>query len=442
MAQSRIDKILEPVSKFIRLEYTAGIVLFACVMAAIVWANITGIESYHHIWQQRFSVGLENYTLNKPLHVWINDGLMAIFFFLIGLELKREFIDGELSTIKTASLPMVAALGGMLIPALIYFIFNNSGPFVNGWGIPMATDIAFAIGIMSLVGDKVPSSAKVFLSALAVADDLGAVLVIAFFYTDGISWYALATGMGFLLLLWVGNIIGVRHILFYILTGILVWIAFLNSGIHATIAGVLIAFTIPARTKINEASYLRNVSKYLKYFEAEVPTNSTLTTPRQHHLIEKIKRLSLEAETPLQKIEHNLHPWIAFIVMPLFALANAGIEITPDFFHSLNNPVSIGIMAGLVAGKFLGVLGFTWLMVRFGKFDLPKQTGWQHITGVAALAGVGFTMSLFITGLAFSDGEMIEKAKAGIFLGSLIAGIAGSILLAGNKQSAGDDIKT
>lgn len=434
MTKSRIDRLLEPVHKFIRLEYTAGIVLFACVIVAIIWANLAGIERYHKVWEMHFSLGFEDYVLNKPLHVWINDGLMAIFFFLIGLELKREFIAGELSTFKTASLPMVAALGGMIVPAAIYLAINYGTPQIRGWGIPMATDIAFAIGIMSLAGDKVPSGVKVFLSALAVADDLGAVLVIAIFYTDHISLYALAIGISFLLVLWIANIVGVRHMLFYIVAGLIVWIAFLNSGIHATIAGVLTAFTIPARTKINEKHYLRDVTRYLQCFAAEVPANSILTTPRQHALIEDIKRLSQDAETPLQKIEYNLHPWVAFLIMPLFALCNAGIEIKASFFSAIANPVSMGIMTGLVIGKFAGVLGFTWLMIKLGGFNLPRNANWQHIVGVAVLAGVGFTMSLFVTGLAFNDVEVIENAKTGIFLGSLIAGIAGSIVLKWSKS--------
>jgi len=429
MRQSKIDKLLQPVHKFIQLEYTGGLVLFGCVLIAVAWANIWGIESYHHFWDIHISLGFEQFKLDKPLHVWINDGLMAIFFFVIGLELKREFLDGELSTIKSASLPMVAALGGMVVPALIYAFINGGRPSISGWGIPMATDIAFALGILSLAGNRIPASIKVFLSALAVADDLGAVLVIAIFYTDHISIVFLATGLGFLLILWIGNVLGVRHVLFYILTGVIVWIAFLYSGVHATIAGVLIAFTIPARTKIDEKLYLENLKALAEKFEAEIPNNSILTTPSQHHLIERIKQLSQDAETPLQKIEHQLHPWVAFLIMPLFALSNAGIEIGNGFLLSLGSHVSIGIITGLVIGKFVGVLGFTWLMIKSRVASLPNNASWRHITGVAALAGVGFTMSLFISGLAFKDAGMIEAAKAGILTGSVIAGVAGMFIL-------------
>lgn len=434
MRQSKIDRILEPVNKFIHLEYTGGIVLLSCVVLAILWANVAGIESYHHVWEQHFKIGLGTFTLDEPLHVWINDGLMAIFFFLIGLELKREFINGELSTLKTASLPMMAALGGMLVPALIYFAINRGQPSASGWGIPMATDIAFAIGLLSLAGDRIPTSVKVFLSALAVADDLGAVIVIALFYTDHINMYMLAIGGVSVMILWLGNILGIRHILFYILIGLVVWVAFLFSGVHATIAGVLIAFTIPARTKIDEDNFLQQLKKYAHRFELEIPNQSTLITPAQHRIIGKIKELSQDAETPLQKIEHSLHPWVAFIIMPLFALSNAGIEINSSFFSLLSNPVSIGIILGLVVGKFVGVLGFTWLMAKTGFSKLPSYSGWRHMVGVALLAGVGFTMSLFITGLAFTDEVIIERAKAGILLGSVIAGVLAMIVLKSAKR--------
>lgn len=425
MKPSRIDRILEPVNKLIHLEYAAGVALLICVVIAIVWANIAGVEQYHHVWDTAFSVSIGDFVLNKPLHIWINDGLMAVFFFVIGLELKREFMEGELSTFKKASLPVAAAFGGMLFPALIYALINYNKPSISAWGIPMATDIAFALGLLSLVGKKVPPSIKVFLSALAVADDLGAVLVIAVFYTEQIQFFMLLTGGAFILLLWLGNALGIRSVLFYLAIGLIVWLAFLSSGVHATIAGVLIAFTIPARPRINEQHYLRQLQLYANDFKLEIPNNSTLTTPRQHLLIEKIKQLSKAAETPLQKIEYGLHPWVAFLIMPLFALANAGIAISSDFFSTLWNPVSMGVLAGLVLGKFVGVLLFTWLVIRLNISQLPRSATWSHIIAVSLLAGVGFTMSLFITGLAFTDARYIEQAKAGILLASVLAGVAG-----------------
>jgi NhaA family Na+:H+ antiporter len=423
-----IDKFTEPVNKFIHQEHTSGIVLFISVLAAIAWVNSPFAHSYHHLWDIKFSLGFGDYVLDHPLHLWINDGLMALFFFVIGLELKREFMAGELSTIKKASLPMVAALGGMLVPALIYFFINKGTESEHGWGIPMATDIAFALALLSLAGKHIPTSVKVFLSALAVADDLGAVLVIAIFYSAHIAFVPLTIGIWLLVILLIGNKMGIRSIAFYLVIGFAVWVAFLLSGVHATIAGVLVAFTIPARTRINEKNYAESLKKLLFDFEKQIPNNSTLTTAEQHHTIEKIKELSMDAETPLQKVEYLLHPWVAFVIMPLFALANAGIIIGADFFTSIRNPVSMGVAIGLLAGKFTGVLMATWLMVKFGA-QLPAKANWKQITGVALLAGVGFTMSLFISGLAFTHAEMVDQAKYGILLASLLAGVLGVVVL-------------
>ncbi|WP_285058405.1 Na+/H+ antiporter NhaA [Pedobacter ginsengisoli] len=434
--KSPIEKIIAPVSRFIHLEYTSGIVLLISVVVAIIWANSAWHETYHHIWEINFSVGFDTHKLSQPLHIWINDGLMAIFFFVIGLELKREFMDGELSSFRKALLPMSAALGGMLVPALIYFSINHGTEADHGWGIPMATDIAFALALLSMAGKHIPSSVKVFLSALAVADDLGAVLVIAFFYTSGVNFTALGIGGIFLAVLIIGNRMGIRGSLFYLFIGIAVWMGFLLSGVHATIAGVLVAFTIPAVTKIDEVVYSDNLKKLTHEFEREIPGNSTLTTPEQHKTIQHVKNLSLAAETPLQKIEHALHPWVAFGIMPLFALANSGIVIGADFLTSVINPVSIGVTLGLVAGKLIGILFFTWLMVKTGMGMLPQGANWRHITGVALLGGIGFTMSLFISGLAFKNPEFVDQAKYGILIASVIAGILGSIVLRSVPKSS------
>jgi NhaA family Na+:H+ antiporter len=428
MKKTPIERMLAPVNRFIHLEYTSGIVLLSCVIAAILWANFA-YQSYEHLWEINLSVGFNKFVLNKPLHVWINDGLMAIFFFVIGLELKREFLAGELSTLKKASLPMMAALGGMIVPAVIYFLFNSNTQAAKGWGIPMATDIAFALGLLSMAGKNVPASIKVFLSALAVADDLGAVLVIAFFYTSQLNLAVLGIAVIFLLVLIIGNWIGIRNSAFYLVLGICVWICFYFSGIHATIAGVLVAFTIPAVTRISERSYSDNLRKLSYKFEEEIPNNSTLLTSTQYHIIDDVKQLSLAAETPLQKIEHAIHPWVAFTIMPLFALANAGIVISSDFFTAIQNPVTIGVIVGLVLGKFIGVLSFSWLMVKIGWSALPLNARWNHVIGVALLAGVGFTMSLFISGLAFSNNQYITQSKYGILLASVTAGILGVIVL-------------
>lgn len=424
-----IDRLLNPVSKFIHQEFTGGIVLFVSVLIALFWANSGWSESYHELWDTKFIIAFAERELNQPFHVWINDGLMALFFFVIGLELKREFIAGELSTAKKAALPMMAALGGMVFPALIYLVFNHGLPSAHGWGIPMATDIAFAIGLLSLAGKHIPGSVKVFLSALAVADDLGAVLVIALFYTDHIAFLPLGIAGALLGLIWIGNLLGIRNTLFYLVIGIAVWLCFLLSGVHATIAGVLVAFMIPARTRINEEEYLASLTEYSSRFKNAIPQYGSLTTAEQHNTIESIKQLSKDAETPLQKIEYGLHPWVVFGIMPLFALANAGMHIGSDFFSELWNPVSLGVGTGLIIGKFLGVLLFTWAMVKFKWANLPQHATWKHIIGVALLAGVGFTMSLFITGLAFHDAAMINDAKYGILIASIVSGSTGLIVL-------------
>lgn len=427
---------MAPVSRFIHLEYTSGIVLLISVVIAIAWANSPFHEFYEHLWHINFSVGFDKFLLSHPLHIWINDGLMAIFFFVIGLELKREFMEGELSSLQKASLPMTAALGGMLVPAVIYFVINKGTHAAHGWGIPMATDIAFALALLSMASKHIPVSVKIFLSALAVADDLGAVLVIAFFYTEEINFTPLAIGAGFLILLMVGNRMGIRSALFYLLLGIGAWIGFLLSGVHATIAGVLVAFTIPAVTRIDEQIYSSNLRKLSYDFEADIPQRGSLITPLQNKTIQKVKTLSMAAETPLQTIEHALHPWVAFGIMPLFALANAGIVITSDFFSSIINPVSIGVAAGLIVGKFTGILLFCWIMVRYKISSLPEGANWKHIAGVALLAGIGFTMSLFISGLAFGDPVLINQAKYGILIASIIAGILGTIVLKRVGQSS------
>ncbi|MFF5383843.1 Na+/H+ antiporter NhaA [Pedobacter suwonensis] len=439
MEKTTIEKIMAPVSRFIHLEYTSGIVLLISVVIAIAWANSSFYDFYEHLWHINFSVGFDKFLLSQPLHIWINDGLMAIFFFVIGLELKREFMEGELSSLQKASLPMTAALGGMLVPAAIYFFINRGTNASHGWGIPMATDIAFALALLSMASRHIPVSVKVFLSALAVADDLGAVLVIAFFYTKEINFMPLAVAGGFLVLLMIGNKVGIRSAMFYLLLGICVWIGFLLSGVHATIAGVLVAFTIPAVTRIDEQIYSSNLRKLSYDFESDIPERGSLITPLQNKTIQKVKTLSMAAETPLQTIEHALHPWVAFGIMPLFALANAGIVITADFFDSIINPVSVGVAGGLIIGKFTGILLFCWIMVKFRISKLPEGANWKHIAGVALLAGIGFTMSLFISGLAFDNPLFIDQAKYGILVASIVAGLLGTIVLKRIGKSEGSE---
>jgi len=412
-------------------ESTAGIVLLISAVIAMIWANSAWSGSYHHLWEYKISIQAGEYGISKTLHEWINDGLMALFFFVIGLELKREIMAGELSDMGKAILPLIAALGGMLLPALIYFLFNPGGPQSNGWGIPMATDIAFALGIMSLLGNRVPLSLKIFLTALAIADDIGAVLVIAFFYTSDISMLSLGIGALFLMLLLAANYMGVRSTLFYGLVGIAgVWLAFLMSGVHATIAGVLAAFAIPARTKIDEEKFIQVLEDQLREFHAIPPNDVTLLEPAQYKVIEKINRLTKAAGTPLQKLEYKLHSWVSYLVMPLFAFSNSGITLHAGFLNDVfSSSITLGIIMGLVVGKFVGVLMFSWVAVKTKITTLPHGVTWKQIIGVALLAGIGFTMSLFITTLAFKDVQLVTDAKLGIFIASIISGVAGYFVL-------------
>ncbi|MEZ4756773.1 MAG: Na+/H+ antiporter NhaA [Flavobacteriales bacterium] len=425
-----IDRFTEPFKEFLHKQSAAGVVLFIAAMVALVLANSPWHEQYHHLWEHTVAVRFDQWELSRSLHHWINDGLMAMFFFLVGLELKREVVGGELSDPRKALLPVAAGFGGMLVPAAIYLLFVPSGPGHSGWGIPMATDIAFAVGLLALLGSRVPPSLKVFLTTLAIADDLGAVLVIAFFYTSDISMQNVLVGASFLVVLMVGNLIGVRSPWFYALFGIGgVWTAFLLSGIHATIAGVLAAFTIPAVTRLDEETYIKRINRYLREFAALKPNELPTLTDEQLEVIGKIDAASEHAETPLQRLEHRLHPLVMFGVMPLFALANAGVRLPEAIMDSLASPVTLGVSFGLIVGKPLGILCTVWMLTRLGWASLGGSIRWGHLIGMGFLAGIGFTMSLFVNELAFQDTVLQEQAKLGILLASLVAGVVGYVLL-------------
>ena len=426
-----IDKyLLIPVNRFISNSTTSGILLFASAIIALILANSPLKDAYHHFWENTFTIGFGDFTVSKSLHHWINDGLMSVFFFVVGLELKREIMAGELSKPKDAILPIFAALGGMVVPALLYYLFNSTGEASNGWGIPMATDIAFALGILYLLGNRVPISLKVFLTALAIVDDLGAVMVIAFFYTSDISTISLLIGGVFFAVLILANLLGVRSTVFYGIVGIGgLWLAFLLSGIHATIAGVIVALTIPANVKIEDKSFVKKMNDLTNEFEKTTPNNVTLITSDQLHILDKIRRYSKAAMTPLQRLEHGMHPLVGFVVMPIFALANAGITFSGSFLNNLISNVSLGVIFGLALGKFIGIVGFSKLLVKLKLTTLPEGVKWRQIYGTALLAGIGFTMSLFITDLAFEDSDYILQAKIGIFAASILCGIGGYLTL-------------
>ncbi|MFN3916634.1 MAG: Na+/H+ antiporter NhaA [Flavobacteriales bacterium] len=431
MRKDPIDKLLIlPITRFINNSTTSGIVLFLSAITALILANSPLKDAYHLFWEHEFSIGYDHHIVSKTLHHWINDGLMAVFFFVIGLELKREVMAGELSKPKDAVLPLLAGLGGMFVPALVFIALNPTGTANDGWGIPMATDIAFALGIIYMLGDRVPLSLKIFLTALAIADDLGAVMVIALFYTSDVSTTSLVIGALFLLVLVGANLLGVRSTVFYGIVGIGgLWMAFLLSGIHATVAGVLAALTIPANVKISDKKYVTKIKDLTKKFEEAQPNNFSLVTKDQLYILERIRFYSKAAITPLQRLEHSMHPLVAFVVMPIFALANAGITFTGDFSDNLFSNVSMGIILGLVVGKFVGIVGISKLLVHFKLASLPAGATWKQMCGVALLAAVGFTMSLFITELAYSSPELILQAKIGVFIASIIGGLSGYFLL-------------
>lgn len=425
-----VDAILKPFQQFASVQASGGILLLFSALIALIWANSSFSESYQQLFHIPITLGFSDLILSKPLFLWINDGLMAVFFFVVGLEIKRELLTGELNSLKKAALPVAAALGGMAAPALIYAVFNSGSAGAPGWGIPMATDIAFALGILALIGSKVPLQLKIFLTALAIIDDLGAVLVIALFYTSDISLLSLAMGAGVLLLLFGLNRIGVRNPSVYLFFGFFLWLAFLKSGIHATLAGVLLAMTIPSTNRIHPREFENSIEKIMTFFrQVSRQTDSDEKNEDQASAIQSIKTICEHAESPAEHLENKLHPWVIWFIMPVFALANAGITLNGSLGSLLANEISYGVILGLVIGKQAGIFTFSWLAVKLNFATLPSGISWIQIYGIAALAGIGFTMSLFIAGLAFTEGEFLNSAKAGIILGSVISGLAGWLIL-------------
>ena len=382
--------------EFIHDEAFGGILLLVCALIALLWVNSPWGATYDALWSTELVIGIGNYDLTKTLLHWINDGLMAIFFLAIGLEIKRELVAGELASRRRAALPVAAAVGGAVLPAVIYLGFNANGPGAPGWGVPMATDPAFALGLLALLGNRVPLALRVFLTALAIVDDVVAVLVIAVFYAGGIDVGHLAIAGVILVGLLVASRAGVRSSLVYIVLGFGLWLAFLESGVHTSIAGVLLALTIPARSTSRDAS-----------------------SPRA---------------SMLERWERTLVPWVAFAIVPLFALANAGVALGGDVLSIVTEPVALGVLLGLLLGKQLGITLTTWLVVRLGLAALPSGVSWRQLYGVSWLAGIGFTTSLFIAGLAFGDGGLLDQAKVGILVAAIIAGLGGWVVL---SRSAG-----
>jgi NhaA family Na+:H+ antiporter len=434
--QRPVERIVRPFQDFTHKQSSGGILLIAATVVALVWANSPWAESYSNLWHTKLTVGIGDFSLTKDLTHWINDGLMAVFFLVVGLEIKREILVGELSSIRGATLPVAAAVGGAVAPAAIYLAINAGTEASAGWGIPMATDIAFALGVLALLGEKVPVGLKVFLTALAIVDDIVAVLVIAFFYTSEISWGALGVGTAFLAALVVANLLGAGKTLVYAVLGIGLWLCFLLSGVHATIAGVLLALTVPASSFMNPTAFLERVRYILDRFEkAGEKGENVLTNEERQAALHALNHAAYKLEPPLHELEHALHPWVVFAIMPVFALANVGLPLGGDIGKALSSPVAFGIVVGLVVGKQLGITLFAWLAVRSGISELPGDINWRHVYGAGWLAGIGFTMSLFIADLAFSDSSLVEAAKLGILVASLIAGVVGWTILRGASSS-------
>lgn len=425
-----IGGLLEPFQRFFRVEASGGIILLIFTLIALIWANSPWGDSYIHLWENKFSIGVGDFKLSKSLIHWINDGLMAIFFFVVGLEIKRELIAGELSSMKQASLPIAAAIGGMVLPAAIYIVLNQSPESESGWGIPMATDIAFSLGILSLLGKRVPLALKVFLVAFAIVDDLGAVLIIAVFYSEDIYWNYLLIGLGLVIILFVFNRLQVISVHPYMAVGWIIWFMFLKSGIHPTIAGVLIAFTIPVNRTINLKTFKNDMQYNLDYFCYNPENFSKITLNHQQlAAISNMENRIFHVQSPVQRLEHGLHGFVTYIVMPVFALANAGVVLKGISFSELISGVSGVIEISLLAGKVLGIFIFSWISVKIGLAKLPDNVQWKHIFSLGFLGGMGFTMSLFISNLAFTSEALLNPAKIGILVGSLIAGAGGYILL-------------
>jgi len=422
--KTSLELLTAPFKRFAQMEAAGGILLLISAAVALVWANSPWRQSYEALWHTPLTIAFGHYQISETRYEWINDGLMSIFFFLVGLEIKREVLIGELSRLKQAAFPFFAALGGSAIPALIYFLITRASGTQRGWGIPMATDIAFALGVLALLGDRVPVTLKVFVSSLAIVDDIFAVLVIAVFYTAHISFVSLGIAMAGLAVSCLANWQGVRQPAVYAVISVFVWLAVLDSGVHATIAGVLLAFTIPARTFIDRPEFLKRSWSLLNKMESAEERSA-----EEHDAVHALELQCELVQSPLHRIEHRLHPWVSLLIMPLFALANAGVYIIGNIRAAVTHPVTLGVALGLFAGKPLGISVLAWLAAKSKLASPPAGVGWKQFFGASWLCGIGFTMSLFIASLAFGEGPLLDIAKIGTLSASVLAGIAGAMML-------------
>lgn len=428
---------VRPLIQFSRVEASSGIILLIAAIVAIIWANSGFSDTYFSILDEHLIIEIGAFHFDESVLHIINDGFMAIFFFVVGLEIKRELVLGDLRDRRAAALPVMAALGGMVFPALIYVFFTvgQGGEAVNGWGIPMATDIAFAIGIVALLGSRVPPGAKLFLLALAIADDIGAISVIAIFYTSDLEVGYLTAAIGGLAVVWLAQRARVRALIFYIPLAFVIWYFTLESGVHATLAGVALGFLTPARPYFRSREFDRRARAILDQFPLE-PESPSAQERAEHEVVAMIQT-SQEAISPLSRMEHNLVGWSSYLIVPLFALANAGVDFRDaSVTEAATSAVALGVAAGLILGKILGISAFTWAAVKLGMGKLPPGTTWNHVVGLAAVAGIGFTVSLFVAGLAFTDPHLADLAKVGIFTGSFLAGLIGVAILLRSPKAA------
>ena len=415
-----VDRLIEPFARFLRVGAAGGAVLLAAAAVALVAANSPAAGAWRALWSTELSFEVGGFRLAHSLAHWVSDGLMTVFFFVIGLEVKREVVSGQLRDLRVAALPIAAAVGGMLAPAGVYLGFQWGEPGARGWGIPMATDIAFAIGCLAVLGPRVPASLRVLLVSLAIADDIGAILVIAIGYADAIHLGWLALGGAGMLLVQTLSLLGVRSVPIYAIAGFPMWLGFHESGVHATIAGVILGLMTPHRSWIGAAALREAVQRADGFLHGEADSE------QQRAVLGELGLAAREAVSPLERLEHALHPWQSFAIVPLFALANAGVAVSPGAFA---DPIATAVAVALVAGKPIGIFAASWLAVRTGVARLPADLSWPMVIGAGCLGGIGFTMSIFIAGLAFED-PALAAAKLGILAGSLVSGILGLSLLA------------
>ncbi len=432
------EKVISPFIRFVRLESFSGILLFVATVIALIWANSPWSDSYNQVWNINIGFSAGGFALKKPLLLWINDGLMAIFFFLIGLEVKREFMIGEFNSPRKVAFPLVGALGGMLVPVLFFLVFNRAPEASHGWAIPMATDIAFSLAILKILGKKAPRGLLMFLTAFAIIDDIGAVLIIAIFYSGELHLLYLVAALALLLIIYYLTLRGKFSPALTMIAGVIIWYLFLKSGFHPTIAGILMAFAVPVRQKINTPTFLNRLGKISEDIQKAKVTEKQILCKEQIDLVDDLEEWIDRYQSPLQTLEHKLHAWVAYLIVPFFALANAGVRITGN--TGLNVTLILTIVLSLVAGKSIGVSLMVLLSKKLRIISLPEKVETYHIIGVAFLAGVGFTMSIFISNLSYPGNEvLLNSAKAGILIGSFLSGLIGYLVLRLGKKTVKQD---